>query len=153
MGGQGGKGRTASCTILILFNPLITITLSPIFMPPTTWPPVTSLIIVILLIPLFVLLLLVVAPSIVGINCMEVVKPEAGTVLLRTWYCRTPINMLASLATFWFAGSAMNFANAWLEGARRVIPWAEASMEVSWGWVASNAGELLVEGKSKGMGN
>jgi hypothetical protein len=97
-----------------------------------------------LLLPFIVLLLLVIAPNIVGINCMEVVNPEAGTVLLKTWYCRTPISMLESLAAFWFAGLAMKFAKAWLEGARRVMSLAVASMAVSAGCVASNAEYLLV---------
>lgn len=88
-------------------------------------------------------------PSIVGINCMVSVKPDAGTVLLKTWYCKTPMSVAGSLAAFWFAGSATNFVNASFEGARSVMPWALASIFVNAGWVASSAKFLLVKGCGK----
>lgn len=130
---------TAVCTVLIAFKPLITITLLPIAIAPTTCPPVTSVKGVLAFIPAFVVVFEELPISIVGINCIVRVKAAAGKFPFNTWYCNTCIMVFESLAATLLAGIERNFLKASFDGATRVIFFADESVFTSAGWPASNA--------------
>jgi len=106
------KVTSAVVTVLFCFKPEKISTDFPESIPMTTWPPVT-----------FAKEALV---RRVGRNCAVVVKAEPGTVPLRTWYCRRAVTIEGSFARAMPAVVERSLEKASLEGARIVMPEAEA---------------------------